>query len=81
MKCCIENKIKKIIFASSAAVYDESKIPVNENAKTNPSSPYGKSKLAAEQKIKKIQRNLILMQYLCECLMCMVKDKIKSMQG
>jgi len=56
MKCCIENKIKKIIFASSAAVYDESKIPVNENAKTNPSSPYGKSKLAAEQKIKKISR-------------------------
>ncbi len=56
MKCCIENKIKKIIFASSAAVYDESKIPVNENAKTNPSSPYGKSKLAAEQNIKKISK-------------------------
>jgi len=56
MKCCIKNKIKKIIFASSAAVYDESKIPVNENAKTNPSSPYGKSKLAAEQNIKKISK-------------------------
>ena len=54
MKCCIENKIKKIIFASSAAVYMDSKIPVNENVKTNPSSPYGKSKLVAEQKIKKI---------------------------
>ncbi len=54
MKCCIENKIKKIIFASSAAVYMDSKIPVNENLKTNPLSPYGKSKLAAEQKIKKI---------------------------
>jgi len=56
MKCSIENKIKKIIFASSAAVYDESKIPVNENAKTNSSSPYGKSKLAAEQNIKKISK-------------------------
>jgi len=54
MKCCIENKIKKIIFASSAAVYMDSKKMVNENVKTNPSSPYGKSKLAAEQKIKKI---------------------------
>ena len=53
MKCCIENKIKKIIFASSAAVYVDSKIPVTENAKINPLSPYGKSKLAAEQKIKK----------------------------
>jgi len=54
MKCCIENKIKKIIFASSAAVYADSKMPVTENVKTNPLSPYGKSKLAAEQKIKKI---------------------------
>jgi len=54
MKCCIENKIKKIIFASSAAVYMDSEIPVNENVKTNPCSPYGKSKLVAEQKIKKI---------------------------
>ena len=54
MKCCIENKIKKIIFASSAAVYMDSKMPVNENSKTNPLSPYGKSKLKAEQKIKKI---------------------------
>jgi len=54
MKCCIENKIKKIIFASSAAVYADSKIPVTEDAKINPLSPYGKSKLAAEQKIKKI---------------------------
>jgi len=56
MKCCIENKIKKIIFASSAAVYDESKIPVNENGKTNPLSPYGESKLAAEQKIIKVSK-------------------------
>jgi len=53
MKCCIENKIKKIIFASSAAVYADSKMPVTENIKINPLSPYGKSKLAAEQKIKK----------------------------
>jgi UDP-glucose 4-epimerase len=53
LKCCIENKIKKIIFASSAAVYDDSNLPVNENAKTNPWSPYGKSKLKAEEVIKK----------------------------
>lgn len=53
IKCCVENKIKKIIFASSAAVYMDSKMPVNESSKTNPLSPYGKSKLVAEQKIKK----------------------------
>ena len=55
-KCCIENKIKKIIFASSAAVYDESKTAINENANTNPVSPYGKSKLQAEQIIKKYSK-------------------------
>jgi nucleoside-diphosphate-sugar epimerase len=54
IKCCIENKIKKLIFASSSAVYDESKVPIKENAKTNPVSPYGKSKLEVEKQIKKI---------------------------
>ncbi|MDH3611089.1 MAG: NAD-dependent epimerase/dehydratase family protein [Nitrosopumilus sp.] len=53
LQCCIDNKIKKLIFASSAAVYNDSKIPVHENVKTNPSSPYGKSKLLGEQIIKK----------------------------
>ena len=56
INCCIENKIKKFIFASSSAVYEDSKIPIKENAKTKPLSPYGKSKLVAEQKIKKISK-------------------------
>ena len=54
IRCCIENKIKKIIFAPSAVVYGESKITINENSQTNPVSPYGKIKLKAEQLIKKI---------------------------
>ena len=54
LKCCIKNKIKKIIFASSAAVYEDSKeIPINENSTTNPQSPYGQSKLDAEKIIVK----------------------------
>lgn len=54
LKCCIENKIKKIIFASSAAVYGDFKeIPINENSETNPQSPYGQSKLDAEKMILK----------------------------
>ena len=35
-------------------MYEESKVPINENAKTNPLSPYGKSKLVVEEKIKNI---------------------------
>lgn len=53
MRCCIENKIKKIIFASSASVYADSENLINESSKTNPQSPYGKSKLEAEKIIKK----------------------------
>ena len=53
IRCCIDNKIKNIIFASSAEVYDDSKITVDENTKTNPLSPYGKSKLVGEKIIKK----------------------------
>ena len=53
LKCCVENKIKKIIFASSAAVYGDCKeLPVSEKLKTNPLSPYGTSKLKAEEQIQ-----------------------------
>ena len=55
LKCCVENNIKKIVFASSAAVYgDSTEIPINEKSPTEPISPYGKSKLSAEVVIKKI---------------------------
>ena len=53
MRCCVENKITKLIFASSASVYADSKMPINENSHTDPQSPYGKSKLEAEKIIKK----------------------------
>jgi len=52
LKCCAENKIKKLIFASSAAVYSDSEKPINEQSDTDSPSPYGKSKLAAEKIIK-----------------------------
>lgn len=53
LKCCIQNKIRKIIFASSAAVYGNCNLPITEKSTTNPTSPYGISKLSAEHKIKK----------------------------
>jgi len=57
LKCCIENNIKKIIFSSSAAVYGDSDVKITENTKANPLSPYGISKLLAEDKIKKMAKN------------------------
>ncbi len=51
-----DNNIKKIVVASSAAVYGEgiAKIKLAEGSNTNPISPYGQSKVSMEQEIKKI---------------------------
>jgi len=45
-----KNKVKFIVFSSSAAVYGEPKegIPVKENSEKKPMQPYGASKLAME---------------------------------
>lgn len=52
INACKENKISKIIFASSAAVYGSCSIlPITEKSETGPISPYGKSKLASETEI------------------------------
>lgn len=45
-----ENKAKKIIYASSMAVYGpNNKLPISEDGELDPISPYGISKLAAEK--------------------------------
>jgi len=44
-----DNKVKKVVFASSAAVYgDGNTIPINENMITNLQSPYALTKLTGE---------------------------------
>lgn len=47
---CINFNVKKVIFASSAAVYDKTNVlPTSEDNKLNPRSPYGISKLTIEK--------------------------------
>ena len=53
LQCCVTNKIKKIIFASSAAIYGDYKNKISDETMTNPLSPYGQSKLDAEKIIEK----------------------------
>jgi len=57
-RASVANKVRKIIVASSAAVYGESKnLRVSENSSTNPISPYGKSKLNMEKYIQKFSQD------------------------
>ncbi|WP_257350246.1 NAD-dependent epimerase/dehydratase family protein [Pseudalkalibacillus decolorationis] len=48
-----KSKVKKVIFASSAAVYgDNDNLPIQEESKLKPMSPYGISKMTAEKYIE-----------------------------
>lgn len=49
-KAAIEAKVKRVIFASSSSVYgNQEKLPLKEDMKPNPISPYALQKLVGEQ--------------------------------
>lgn len=49
LEATVKNKVKKLVFASSMAVYGEPKVlPVEEDSQPRPISPYGFSKLRGE---------------------------------
>jgi len=53
LNACVKHDVKNIVATSSAAVYGETQnLPISENQKTNPLSPYGESKLKMEQLIQ-----------------------------
>ncbi len=53
LECCRKHRVKKIIYASSAAVYGEPDyLGIDEYHACKPLSPYGLSKLTAEEYIK-----------------------------
>ncbi|MDO5717647.1 MAG: UDP-glucose 4-epimerase GalE [Tissierellia bacterium] len=53
LKAMKETEIKNIVFSSTAATYGEPEnIPIQESDKTNPTNPYGETKLAMEKMMK-----------------------------
>ncbi|TAH63439.1 MAG: UDP-glucose 4-epimerase GalE [Gottschalkiaceae bacterium] len=53
LKAMAINNTKKIVFSSSAAVYGETKtFPIKESDTTEPTNPYGETKLAMEKMMK-----------------------------
>ena len=61
-------KIKKLIFSSTASVYKEKKNKILEIDKLKPNSKYGKSKLIAENLIRKYENiNHIILRFFNVC--------------
>jgi UDP-glucose 4-epimerase len=59
IKACVDKKINKFIFASTAAVYgDPEEFPVNENSKTNPVNVYGTTKLEIDKYLEANAKNM-----------------------
>ena len=59
IKACVDKKIAKFIFASTAAVYgDPEEFPVNENSKTNPVNVYGVTKLEIDKYLEANAKNM-----------------------
>ncbi len=55
-KACLDSSVKKMVYSSSSSVYGNSEtLPIAEEHPTNPISPYGVSKLAAEKYIFSFQ--------------------------
>lgn len=53
LKTCVDAGVKRLVFASSAAVYGTNPNPLKkEDMVTSPTNPYGISKLAAENYVK-----------------------------
>lgn len=49
LKYCVRNNVKKFIFSSTAAVYEEMDGPLTESSPTNPANFYGFTKLEIEK--------------------------------
>ena len=59
IKACVDKKIDKFIFASTAAVYgNPEEFPVNENSKTNPVNVYGATKLEIDKYLEANAKNM-----------------------
>ena len=53
LKFCVDNGVKRFVYSSSSSVYGNTKsLPISENIKLNPMSPYALQKLIGEQYCK-----------------------------
>lgn len=72
LEAMVFNNIKNLVFSSTCAVYGDSQVlQVEENHPTNPTNPYGESKLMMEKIIKWYAKlkaiNFVLLRYFNVC--------------
>jgi UDP-glucose 4-epimerase len=66
LEACHRSGVDNFVFASSAAVYgDVKKLPISENESLKPSSPYGKSKMLAEQHVLSYKQSRKIKNTIC----------------
>lgn len=70
MNACMKLNIFNFVFASSAAVYGNSKEPLKETDKLDPTNSYGQSKLLCEYLIKETCPHYVILRYfnVCGCV-------------
>lgn len=55
LEAALDAKVKRVVFASSAAVYGDANPPVKEDFEPKPLSPYGDSKIEGEKLMKEFK--------------------------
>jgi UDP-glucose 4-epimerase len=64
LECCKKTGVKKIVYASSAAVYgDPGQIPTSEDVEIKPLSPYGTSKYEFELHLQNSGISFVILRY------------------
>jgi len=63
LKASLECGLKKVVFASSAAVYGDAECPVNEDTELNPLSVYAANKISGENLCMNSEVKTVVFRY------------------
>ena len=74
--CLKKNQINNLVFSSTAALYKQKNLPLNEDSTLKPLSNYAKTKYECEKLIKNSGINSIILRFFNVCSSMKIKNKI-----